>query len=90
MNTAILERPAQLREGTLLVGFYRNQILPRLIDLSMRNRHLEQYRERLLSAATGRVLEIGIGSGMNLPFYGSGVTQVVGVERVVAAAGDGS
>jgi ubiquinone/menaquinone biosynthesis C-methylase UbiE len=62
------------------MGFYQNRILPRLIDLSMRNRELVVYRERVLSAAEGRVLEIGIGSGVNLPFYGSRVTEVVGLE----------
>jgi ubiquinone/menaquinone biosynthesis C-methylase UbiE len=62
------------------MGFYQNRVLPRLIDLSMHNSELRPYRERLLSAAAGRVLEIGIGSGMNLPFYGPRVTQIVGLE----------
>jgi ubiquinone/menaquinone biosynthesis C-methylase UbiE len=62
------------------MGFYQNRILPRLIDLAMRNRELASYRERVLSAAEGRVLEIGIGSGMNLPFYAGRVTQIVGLE----------
>lgn len=62
------------------MGFYQNRVLPRIIDLSMRNRDLVAYRERVLSAAEGRVLEVGIGSGMNLPFYAGRVTQVVGIE----------
>jgi ubiquinone/menaquinone biosynthesis C-methylase UbiE len=62
------------------MGLYQNRILPRFIDLSMRSRELVPYRERVLSAAEGRVLEIGIGSGMNLPFYGGRVTQIVGLE----------
>lgn len=62
------------------MGFYQETVLPRLIDLAMRNRELSAYRERVLSAAEGRVLEIGIGSGMNLQFYGSRVEQIVGVE----------
>lgn len=62
------------------MGFYQERILPRLIDLAMRNRALVAYRQRVLSAAQGRVLEIGIGSGVNLPFYGSQVTHIVGLE----------
>lgn len=62
------------------MGFYEERILPHLINLAMRNRYLVPYRERALSAAEGRVLEIGIGSGLNLPFYGPAVREVVGIE----------
>ena len=62
------------------MAFYKDRVLPRLIDMAMRNRELATYRERVLSAAEGRVLEIGIGSGINLPFYGSRVTQVIGLD----------
>ncbi|MAS15216.1 class I SAM-dependent methyltransferase (plasmid) [Nitratireductor rhodophyticola] len=62
------------------MSFYHDHILPHLINLSMRNRYLVPYRERVLSAAEGRVLEIGIGSGLNLPFYGPKVQDVMGLE----------
>jgi ubiquinone/menaquinone biosynthesis C-methylase UbiE len=62
------------------MGLYDNCILPHVINLSMRNRDLRPYRERVLSAACGRVLEIGVGSGLNLPLYGGRVEEIVGLE----------
>jgi ubiquinone/menaquinone biosynthesis C-methylase UbiE len=62
------------------MGIYQEQILPWLTHLAMRQARLAPYRSRVVSAATGRVLEIGIGSGLNLPFYGRNVTQIVGLE----------
>jgi hypothetical protein len=44
------------------MGFYAERILPRLIHLAMRRHDLTPYRTRIASAATGNVLEIGIGS----------------------------
>jgi ubiquinone/menaquinone biosynthesis C-methylase UbiE len=46
----------------------------------MRNRELLPYRERVLFSARGRVLEIGIGSGLNLPLYGMQVEEILGLD----------
>src|SRR6266851_669999 len=62
------------------MGFYSDVILPRLCDLAMRNKQFVPFRERVIGAAEGRVLEIGVGSGMNLPFYRRPVREVLALE----------
>ena len=62
------------------MGFYENRVLPHLVNLTMHNRRLIPYRQRVICAADGRVLEIGIGSGLNLTFYPSHVREILGLD----------
>jgi ubiquinone/menaquinone biosynthesis C-methylase UbiE len=62
------------------MGLYRRHVVPRLIELAMRQRVLQPVRERIVAAAEGRVLEIGAGSGLNLPLYGAGARSIIALE----------
>jgi ubiquinone/menaquinone biosynthesis C-methylase UbiE len=63
-----------------MMGFYERWIVPRLLDLAMRNRLLDHYRHQTIETAQGLVLEVGVGSGLNLPLYGPAVIRVVAVD----------
>jgi ubiquinone/menaquinone biosynthesis C-methylase UbiE len=66
------------------MGFYARRVLPHIINLAMKNRDATRLREVWVPRAHGEVLEIGIGSGLNLPFYSSEVERVYGVEPSLA------
>lgn len=73
------------------MSFYGDVIVPRICHLAMRNQRLVPYRRRAVATAEGRVLEVGIGSGLNLPLYPSAVREVLGLEpspALMAMAGD--
>jgi len=49
--------------------FYEERVLPHLIDFACSTRPNRKQREKIVPRASGDVLEIGFGSGLNLPFY---------------------
>jgi ubiquinone/menaquinone biosynthesis C-methylase UbiE len=63
-----------------VMGLYEKWVLPRLLDLAMRNDVLDSYRRSTITSARGLVLEIGVGSGLNLSLYGPAVHRVVGLD----------
>lgn len=73
-----LLKPAR-RKGKAM-ALYQDWLVPKLVDLSMRNKRLRPFRERVVGAAEGRVLEIGVGPGLNLPYYTAKVDRVVGLD----------
>jgi len=60
--------------------FYDRFILPRLIDLACRSKVATERRATLVPGARGAVLEVGVGSGLNLRFYSPSVTRLVAVD----------
>ncbi len=62
-------------------NWYERNVLPWLIDFACGMRSVGKQRMKVIPQAHGRVLEIGIGTGLNLPFYDtSQVRELVGVE----------
>jgi hypothetical protein len=72
------------------MGFYQRQVLPHLLHFAIRQNYLAPFRKRVIGAAEGWVLEIGIGSGLNFPLYGTAVTSVTGLEPSSEAATHGA
>ncbi len=62
------------------MGFYRDQVLPRALDLSMRRGTFAEQRAQVTAGLDGEVLEIGFGTGLNVPFYPAAVRRVLAVE----------
>ncbi|MBI2197452.1 MAG: class I SAM-dependent methyltransferase [Candidatus Rokubacteria bacterium] len=62
------------------MGFYARHVLPRLIDVAMRSRDAMAERGKLVPRATGAVLEVGVGSGLNLALYAPTVERVYGLD----------
>jgi ubiquinone/menaquinone biosynthesis C-methylase UbiE len=59
---------------------FENLVLPSLIHFAMTREEVTRLRAANVPAARGAVLEVGVGSGLNLPFYTRGVTKVYGVD----------
>lgn len=62
------------------MGIYDEQLLPRIINVACGLKSLQPHRQRVCEGLHGRVLEVGFGSGLNIPFYPEGVTAVAAVE----------
>jgi SAM-dependent methyltransferase len=85
-------RPGGVRTGrrapgawqTEDVGWYQAQVLPRIIDVALRGAEFSGVRSRVAARLDGHVLEIGFGSGLNVPHYPSGLTQVLAVDPATA------
>ena len=62
------------------MGFYDDQILPRCLSLAMRTKELSEVRARRLAPVEGTVLEVGFGSGLNLPHYGANISKLYALD----------
>jgi ubiquinone/menaquinone biosynthesis C-methylase UbiE len=62
------------------MGIYDHWVLPRVLDFAMSTKPFVRERGLALAEVKGRVLEVGFGSGLNLPHYPAGVEKVVGID----------
>jgi len=64
------------------MSLYADYVFPVVLDIA--TKPLKPQRQQTISLATGRVLEIGIGTGANLPFYSQKVSEIIGIEPELA------
>lgn len=62
------------------MGFYAERVLPRIVNVACGVKTAEPHRRRVCAGLGGEVVEIGFGSGHNVPYYPTTVTQVTAVE----------
>lgn len=62
------------------MGLYSRLILPWLCDLTLRSPNVAKHRQELLADAGGEILEIGFGTGLNLPHYPQVVRKITAID----------
>ena len=62
------------------MSFYGDHVLPRIVNAACGMKSADPLRERVCDALEGEVVEIGFGSGLNVPFYPDSVRRVAAVE----------
>jgi SAM-dependent methyltransferase len=78
VNEAHAKLPRVLTDKDM--GFYAKFVFPRVLDWGLGKPDLGGYRERALASATGATLEVGFGTGLNLPHYPPAVDGLTAID----------
>ncbi len=62
------------------MGLYSNLIVPYCIDFTMSGSNLPEYRQQLFADVSGDILEIGFGTGLNLPYYPDKINKITTID----------
>jgi ubiquinone/menaquinone biosynthesis C-methylase UbiE len=62
------------------MGIYSHKIFPRLLDFALGNSAAQKLRQKTLAQASGSVIEIGFGTGLNLPFYPKEIHHITALD----------
>lgn len=62
------------------MGFYGDHVVPRIVNVACGSKDLRQYRDRVCAGVAGEVIEVGFGSGLNVPSYPAGIARVTAIE----------
>ena len=62
------------------MGVYEKYVVPRLVNLTLGAEFVTEERKKILAGVRGTVLEVGFGTGLNLPHYPNGVERLVAVD----------
>src|SRR3954453_19944691 len=72
------------------MGFWTDHIVPRITDAALDNRDVPRHRERVVAGLRGTVLEIGFGSGLNVPVYPPEIERGCAVGPSILGRGRGA
>jgi ubiquinone/menaquinone biosynthesis C-methylase UbiE len=75
-----VRRPLSGRRVEVAMGLYAEQVLPRIINAACGMKSSNPLRSRVCDGLQGHVVEIGFGTGLNVPFYPDSVTGVAAIE----------
>ena len=62
------------------MGLYTERVLPRITNVACGSKNTKPLRQQVCQGLAGDVVEIGFGSGLNVPFYPATVTRVAAIE----------
>lgn len=62
------------------MGFYQRHVFPRIVEFTLGKPKISEMRRELLSQAKGKTLEVGFGTGLNLPHYPKKLTSITAID----------